>query len=343
MNRKKGEDAFDPAEWIVKKDRGLAADEEAVYREAIEGDSNLAREDAAYQETWDILNRFPEELAAEIEERHATKPLWRRAYWHVGGIAAVLAVGFLLFFSLSSGGAGDSSNIAAGDAPITHRLSDGSVIRLNANSSIEVAFSGALREVRQTSGEVHFSVAKDSNRPFVVRANGFMVKAVGTAFNVRLDATSLEVLVTEGLVELDSKSERLIESRGASESDVVAGDSVSTRQLSAGQRALAIRGAASGYANLEVSEVAAEMIESALSWQSELRMLGGETLASISADFERKTGRRLIILDSNLGAKRIGGRFPSDNPTAFLQVLENNYGIPWRELPNGDFVVGEPE
>ncbi len=344
MNEEQREDGFDPAAWIVKKDRGLSEREAAAYEEAIEGDPGLAQDDAEYQETWNILDRFPQELAAEIDGYSAAKPFWRRIHWQVTGMAAALALGALLFAAFRSGGLGyGAQEIIAGATPITHRLSDGSIVRINADSSIEVAFSGSSREVRLQSGEAHFSVVKDESRPFVVKADEFLVTAVGTAFNVRLDVATLEVLVTEGIVKLDSPLERPGESIDATRIDGVNSVLGSSRQVFAGQRVLAAHVSGSGYSTLEVSDVAAETIESALSWQSELRTLGGETLASISAEFERKTGRKLIISDASIGGKRIGGRFPSDNPTAFLQVLENNYGIPWRELPNGDFIVGESE
>ena len=52
------------------------------------------------------------------------------------------------------------------------------------------------------SGEAYFTVAKNPGRPFVVAAGGVGVRAVGTAFNVRLDSDAVEVLVTEGRVQV---------------------------------------------------------------------------------------------------------------------------------------------
>src|SRR5690606_38140512 len=51
-------------------------------------------------------------------------------------------------------------------------------------------------------GEATFVVRKDPERPFLVRAGGYEVRAIGTAFNVRNRDRSLDVAVKEGVVEV---------------------------------------------------------------------------------------------------------------------------------------------
>ncbi len=342
MSQNHPEDISDPSAWIIKKDRGLSDSEAAAYRKALEENPDLAEEEAELEKTWKILDRFPAELADEIDGYDLVQPFWRRYVWQAAGIAATLVIGVFLFSLLVFGGS-SPEEIFAQEAPKTHRLADNSVIRLNANSSIKAEYSKEARHIHLLSGEAHFTVVKDVNRPFIVFADQLKVTAVGTAFNVRLQSESVEVLVTEGIIELDSPSEL---------SEVVEIDATNSlspsqpwpkQQVFAGQLAFAAKGSDKGYSRVAVSELANETIETVLSWQSELLTLGGETLDSISKGFEQKTGRRLTIADSSISEIRIGGRFPSDNPMAFLQVLENNYGIPWRELSNGDFVVGRSE
>ena len=43
-------------------------------------------------------------------------------------------------------------------------------------------------------------MSKDPERPFLVSAGEVTVRAVGTAFDVRLAPTAVEVLVTEGVI-----------------------------------------------------------------------------------------------------------------------------------------------
>ena len=76
------------------------------------------------------------------------------------------------------------------------RLPDGSIVELDAQSEIAVNFEPSVRRVELVRGEALFKVQKDPNRPFIVRAGGVEVRAVGTAFDVRLGSAAVEVFVT---------------------------------------------------------------------------------------------------------------------------------------------------
>ena len=64
-------------------------------------------------------------------------------------------------------------------------LPDGTKVWLNQSSVLKYprAFEGKERHV-YLDGEAYFEVAKNKDLPFVVKANGIDVKAIGTAFNV---------------------------------------------------------------------------------------------------------------------------------------------------------------
>lgn len=88
----------------------------------------------------------------------------------------------------------------------TVMLDDGSRMLLNTDTRVRVDFDGRQRSVDVRGGEALFEVAKDAQRPFVVRAAGSEVVAVGTAFSVRyapaaVSASSeLTVTLIEGQV-----------------------------------------------------------------------------------------------------------------------------------------------
>ncbi|MDR2921571.1 MAG: FecR domain-containing protein [Tannerella sp.] len=65
-------------------------------------------------------------------------------------------------------------------------LSDGTLVELNAGSSISypLSFQGKNRTVT-LNGEAYFEVAKDAKHPFVVEANEMQVEVLGTHFNVK--------------------------------------------------------------------------------------------------------------------------------------------------------------
>jgi hypothetical protein len=90
-------------------------------------------------------------------------------------------------------------------------LEDGSRVWINSGTTLDfpVAFAANIREIH-VDGEVYIEVAKDMQRPFVVRTSGWEVKALGTRFNAsayREDALQSVVLV-EGLVEVQSHDKK---------------------------------------------------------------------------------------------------------------------------------------
>lgn len=71
-------------------------------------------------------------------------------------------------------------------------LADGTRMALNTDTRVRVELDSRRRAVSIDSGEVMFEVASDPLRPFVVRAGGSEVIAVGTVFSVRLPGRSSE-------------------------------------------------------------------------------------------------------------------------------------------------------
>lgn len=81
-------------------------------------------------------------------------------------------------------------------------LDDGSALALNTSSVVQVKFEEDERRVILRIGEASFQVVRDERRPFVVEAGDVSIRAVGTAFTVRLEAQRVEVTVSEGVVEV---------------------------------------------------------------------------------------------------------------------------------------------
>lgn len=80
------------------------------------------------------------------------------------------------------------------------QLQDGSVVTLNTDTRLVVAFEAEQRQVRLERGEAIFDVAHDASRPFSVEADGRRVRALGTTFVVRRDPRNLQVTLLSGRV-----------------------------------------------------------------------------------------------------------------------------------------------
>jgi len=88
----------------------------------------------------------------------------------------------------------------------TVSLSDQSEVTLNTNTTLEIRFSRARREVVLSQGEARFQVAGNRSRPFVVLAQGTRVTALGTQFQVRRDSDRTLVTLAEGSVQVVSQA-----------------------------------------------------------------------------------------------------------------------------------------
>lgn len=143
--------------------------------------------------------------AQEIEARHQGKS--RSLYYYISRIAAVFFIGILLYFVYQYQIAEVKTiELSAADTTSTgNRLPDGTLIALNANTTIEYPekFDEDRRKVK-LQGEAYFDVAPDSSKPFVIEAREATITVLGTAFNVKAHEQDMavEVLVEEGIVRL---------------------------------------------------------------------------------------------------------------------------------------------
>lgn len=199
-------------------------------------------------------------------------------------------------------------------------LQDGSRVMLNTDSLAVVDFSGVERRVRLVRGEAHFEVHKDADRPFIVQAGDGQVRAVGTAFSVRLWGSVAEVNVTEGKVELAAAS------IGSSSSNGAAGDT-KTRP----RRALAILEA--GYTarlDKQVETIAAlsdEEMARRLTWRQGMLVFSGDRLDSVVREVNRYTTRPIEFSDPSLGELRFGGQFKIGETEALFSALSEGFDI----------------
>lgn len=99
---------------------------------------------------------------------------------------------------------------SAGDGVLRQELPDGSFVTMNKQSKLSFPrhFTGANRIVR-LDGEAFFSVSPDKAHPFLIDANGVLVRVVGTSFNVKSNKRRTEVIVETGVVEVTQSTEKV--------------------------------------------------------------------------------------------------------------------------------------
>lgn len=319
------------ADWALRQDRGLSATEQDEFSQWLAADPRNRQAWAEHRWGWDELDRLaglqssvhavpdPDLLLPRNQSSAKKRNLGR--YVYAGLAAAAVAVGVFFARELTrSSETPDPNTRARLLARIEQReLPDGSVINLNRGAVVIEHFTSGERRVRLLRGEALFKVAKDPSRPFYVEASGVAVRAVGTAFNVRLDAASVEVLVTEGKVGVERtapgsasrQAERLV-------------------SLEMGERTVVSLSPKAPPP--EVTVMPRAQIEARLAWQPRLLDFTNTPLAEIVAEFNRHNPVHLVLRDPGLDQVRLSATFRSDNVQGFVRLMESDFGMKaeWR-------------
>ncbi len=312
------------AEWLVKLDRGLTAAEQDEFGDWLAADPRHGDWLALHRGMvgdFSLLTQWRPEHSGEPNPDLLARPA-RRVHWLAPAVLVAAAAIAIAFFR-----PGPSTNEAgaevAGAAELERRiLQDGSTVDLNRGAVVTVNYSAATRRVTLVRGEALFTVTKNSERPFVVAAGGVDVRAVGTAFNVRLAATDVEVLVTEGQVAVASASVPA----GKSASLSASADAVRAiiPLLAEGQRATV---PLQGTASPEIVAVTRAESERLLAWQPQLLDFSSAPLEFAVAELNRRNRVQFVIADPELAAMPIIASIRSDKVEGFAQFLAATPGV----------------
>lgn len=310
------------AMWLARHDRGLSACEQDEYLSWLSADPQHGQVMLRLQKTWGVLDTLrdwrpahsekpnPDLLAGERRRRFTA-----RTWGAMAAVAAVLALGLFVLVQRP-----DGKHLVA-ESYQQSVLEDGSIVELNRGAAIDVIYTAAERRVRLSQGEAYFTVAKNRARPFVVQAGLIEVRAVGTAFNVRLESESIEVLVTEGRVILNPAAQ----AQPAVPTEASA--AVPTPPLLvAGQRAVIAQSAGGGFSPV-LSPLSTDEIARSLGWQPRRLEFAETSLDVVASQFNRYNDRQLVIEDPSVSALMIGGTFSSNNLDGFVRLLEASFGI----------------
>lgn len=330
------------AEWISRRDHGTTAEEETDFRAWLAADPRHARAIAALEPAWMRLSEARRtgrgrEFRQRVEQA-AARRMRLRLLAGFGGMAAAAVVALMVFvFQTPPFPNGEPPTIVVRD--YRQILPDGSIVVLNAGTEIAVEFDTERRFVHLASGEALFHVAKDASRPFIVSAGSISVRAVGTAFAVRLDPAAVDVLVTQGRVSVTHlQPNRIGEGKHADEpaveSPVSATDiqphtnSLPLREIfvDAGRRVVIPKDTDADDLP-QAQEVSPAELSAALEWRNRRVEFNGTTLAEAIALFNSGNAMKLTVATPDVGALRITGVFWTNDSEAFAQAVETSLGI----------------
>jgi transmembrane sensor len=317
--------------WAVAHERGLTAEEQDRFLEWKLADPRHGEWLAKHQQGLASLKKLSQwrpahsvrpnpDLLATLPRRKSKLIQFRRV-WPVGLAAAVMIGLFLMFgYNQATG--------PSGPMIVRKVLEDGSTIDLYDGADVEVNYSAERRDIRLVRGEATFKVAKNPERPFVVSASGVTVRAVGTAFNINMQAKSVAVMVTEGKVKVAGPAP------ASTSADAMPAPELPI--LGAGERTIV----AIGQPMLTLPAIEpvpqAEM-DRVLAWQPRRFEFTDTPLAQVAAEFNAENKLKLVIDDPSLASMPMGATLRSDNVEGFVRILESNFGL--KAERRGDMIM----
>lgn len=320
---------IEASKWAVKQSMGFTAGEQDAFFEWLAADPEHAAAFSSRRQVWDELNSL-----AEWRPEHSLKPNPDLLQGHsltkrkinfskiivlAGSLAAVFAVGLLVW------------NLNKAPVPLTlaqgefahgyerHVLEDGSVVELNRGAQATVEYTSNARHVNLEFGEAHFTIAKDAKRPFVVKARGVAVQALGTIFNVQIRDDSVNVLVTEGRVSVDHFKTG---ETGAAPPEYVPS---TTQQLQAGQRS--VIDLRTTVPKPLIQAVSSVEIEQQLSWLKQVLSFQSTPLSDIVLEFNRRNFTQITIEDPEIMGLELTVALKPHNIDGFIELLDLTMGI----------------
>jgi transmembrane sensor len=278
-------------EWFAVMRRGVTTLEE---RKAFD----RWRADAGNQRALDAMHELWGELAVlkspDIAPARRPAPN-RRAFMAAAAAAVVLIAGA---GSLVLPGLGRTEVMTGIGEQQTRDLPDGSVMAVNVDSRVNYTFNDR-RLVRMDEGEAAFYVRKDPDRPFIVSAGAYDVRAVGTAFNVRRRGDATEVSVSEGVVAIIARADgRELMRLRAGEMSVLPPNPALVRAL-----------------------VVAVPIDTIAQWRMRVIEYDDVPVGALVAELNRFYGRPLRLDDADLSDRHITVRLRVEDRDRTLQTV----------------------
>ena len=179
-------------------------------------------------------------------------------------------------------------------------LQDNSQVTLDAGSAIAVDFAHGKRRVRLLHGVAFFQVTH-TGEPFLVEANGGEVRVLGTQFEVREQGDGTQVTVRSGRVAVSPAA-------GAAARELTANQQVSY-------------GAGRAGATLAVDS------DNRLAWRQGWLNYYQVPLAQVVEDLGRYYPGRIVLLNEELGQRKVSGSFPLAEPLLALDSLGKVMGF----------------
>ena len=213
----------------------------------------------------------------------------------------------------------------------TVELTDGSILKLNTQTELRVDYTKETRDVFLLSGEAHFTVTKDADRPFRVYAGNGRIHAIGTAFSVYLKDGTVDVTVNEGRVGIASIGDSLDNDASDRKQTTTETAVTSLGMLRAGEAGVIVSRVDDSSNKVhtfdQLDEITNIEVAKRIAWTNGILIFSGEPLDDVVKEISRYTNVNIEFSDPALKQIRIGGNFPVGETDVMFSSLETSFGL----------------
>ncbi|MFN3356898.1 MAG: FecR family protein [Pseudomonas sp.] len=253
-----------------------------------------------HAQAFEQAKRLWQHLGAAAEQSERPRHFGRRAF--LGGAIAASAAVVMVSVGVPGGFAGLTADYRTEVGEQRQvLLSDGVSLELNTQTRISRVGQG----IELLEGEVE--VLAHVAQPLKVQAAEGWVSAAQARFNVRHTDSTVCVTCIEGSLSVD-----------------VAGHTVSLgtgRQLS--------------YGAAGVSAVTSVDTQAVVAWREQVLVFNNATLATVVDEINRYRPGMLVLLNKELGQRRVQARFSLQQLAGVALLIRDAYGAKCTELPGG--------
>jgi len=249
---------------------------------------------------------FIKELEEDIlndEVAETSKVFYQRRSFFASLVAAclVLFVGFAIknyYFEPTF-----SQNYATFDQKMLGlALPDTSRIDLDIKSSLHVTYFNHKRTVEFREGKALFEVAKDAQKPFVIKVGDTVIEVVGTKFEVLHINDLTTVSVLEGVVKVSDKTQSAFY-------QLKQADSITFNET----------GKVLNYGQINTQKIA--------DWKEDALFFDKITLRDAAAQFAYYANQKVSFESDAIALLKISGKFSTTHFQGFVEAMETIYGL----------------
>ena len=195
----------------------------------------------------------------------------------------------------------------------TVELPDGSIVVLNANSTLRFVENWGKQYIREVeiTGEAFFEVVANKQKPFVVHTEKGDVEVLGTIFNVSQRSDQFDVTLLEGKVQISLPNQSKI--------------------ILNPNEHVSINGKTIEHEKIDVESVTA--------WRHDKMKFKNTSISKVIERLKNDFGWNIKIENQALLKRKINASIPENNPKLLLEALSQIYDLKIEKIDETNYVI----